>query len=66
MDFDSPEKMRAAFADPYYIDVVAKDEEQFLDKSGGEYGEGREAMSAMGRVVKVVEGGVSVVRVQEG
>lgn len=57
--------MRAAFADPYYTDVVAQDEEKFLDKSRGEYGEGREAMSAMGRVVRVVEGGVSVVRTQE-
>ena len=58
--------MRAAFADPYYTDEVAKDEEKFLDKSGGEYGEGREPMSAMGRVVRVVKGGVSVVQAQEG
>lgn len=61
MDFDSPERMRNAFLDPYYAEKIVPDEGEFLDKSEGEYG--NEAMSTMGRVVKVVEGGVWV---QEG
>ena len=60
MEFSSPSKMRDAFLDPYYMEVVAKDEEKFLDKTQGDYGEEAGAMSTMGRVVRVVEGGKNV------
>ncbi len=52
--------MRNAFLDPYYAEVIAKDEANFLDKSQGEYGEGGGAMSTMGRVVQIVQDHKSV------
>jgi len=60
MEFSSAQKMRNAFLDPYYGEVIARDEERFLDKSQGDYGEEGGAMSTMGRVVRVVERGVGV------
>ncbi|KIH90559.1 hypothetical protein SPBR_01046 [Sporothrix brasiliensis 5110] len=34
-EIESLERFEAAFEDPYYKDVIAKDEEQFIDKAAG-------------------------------
>lgn len=34
-ELESLEKFEAAFQDPYYKDLISKDEEQFIDKSAG-------------------------------
>ena len=59
MQFSNPEKMRAAFLDPYYREVVEPDEWKCIEKAGGEYGS--EPKSTMGYVKHIVLGGKNMV-----
>ena len=59
MQFSNPEKMHAAFLDPYYREVVEPDEWKFIEKEGGEYGS--EPKSTMGLVKHIVLGGKNMV-----
>ncbi|KAL6856311.1 EthD domain-containing protein [Trichoderma novae-zelandiae] len=54
-EFSSLEHYMSAFADPYYVNVIAPDEDNFLDKSKGT------ATVALGNIHHIVAGGEALI-----